>query len=175
MSQPMATYRLACLPPDTADSEGNLLPWWAFPFEHEVSDREVDLIRPLEPFYRFAGHDGLGRSVIGYGYKKHVEPGAQWTPNHAKRVLRSDLEEVNEVMRRTIGVPLRAGMHLAILDWVFDCGEQDWIASFALKALNEGDYGGCITRMRSYGASLRGHVRGWTRRRDLESHWWHNL
>lgn len=92
-----------------------------------------------------AYRDQAGLWTIGYGHL--VKSGERFpqdgiTDEEAAEILRSDLAETEEAIKRLVEVPLTQNQYDALVSFVFNIGIGAFMASTVLKRLNKGNYQG---------------------------------
>lgn len=107
-----------------------------------ISQRGIAFIGRHEGFRPVIYKDPAGHATIGYGHK--IKAGenvrAPLDPHEAFRLLRNDIEQAEDVIRRLVNVPLSQAQYDALVSFVFNVGGKAFAASSLLGFLNAGNY-----------------------------------
>lgn len=76
-----------------------------------------------------------------------VYPGLTVTREQCQVWLQQDLKKAQDVVTRTVKVPLRSGEMDAYVSFVFNVGGGNWRASTLLRKLNAGDHFGACNEL----------------------------
>lgn len=77
------------------------------------------------------------KCTIGYGHTgADVRPNMTITQEHAEKLLRQDLEVVEEAIARLVTVPLSQAQHDAVVSLVFNIGVPAFARSTMLRLIN---------------------------------------
>jgi len=108
----------------------------------ELSDTGLEMIKRFEGFCPRSYHGAAGLPTIGYGHR--LLNSASFpngvTEDDAASILRADVREAATVVERLVTVPLTQGQFDAIVDFVFNLGQERFARSTLLRALNGGRY-----------------------------------
>lgn len=78
--------------------------------------------------------------TICYGHTgPEVKPGLQVTKDQCEKWLGEDLKKAQDVVTRTVKVPIQQGEMDAYTSFVFNVGEANWRSSTLLQLLNKND------------------------------------
>ncbi|UNE48020.1 lysozyme [Aquisalinus flavus] len=104
----------------------------------EVNEAAIELIMTnegleLEP-YQFGG-----AWYIGYGHGRTAKPDMKITPEDALTLLREDLRDFEDAVRRLVKVPLTENQFSALVSFVYNCGEGTFSRSSILRHINNGE------------------------------------
>ena len=119
--------------------------------------------------------------TIGYGHTKGVQPGDEWSEDHANHMLEVELEEYENYVSTAVTVPLSQNQFDALVSWVYNLGNGNLTSSTMLKVLNSGDYAGVPAQIKRWNKAGGKVLEGLTRRRQAEadmfegtvmSEWW---
>lgn len=76
---------------------------------------------------------------VGYGHTGTARHGMSVTEGDADRLLRDDVEPIEQVLAASVRAPLNQNEHDALVSLIFNIGEANWKRSTVLRKLNEGD------------------------------------
>ena len=99
--------------------------------------------------------DEGGVWTIGYGHTLGVEPGMRCTRTQAVVWLLADVKNAAHYVTCLVHVPLNQGEYNALVDFVFNCGAENFRHSTLLRKLNADDYAGAANEFERWD-----HVRG---------------
>jgi lysozyme len=145
-----------------------------------VSSSVINLVKKFEGLHKVQ-EDGTvsayrcpaGKWTIGYGHTKGVKSGAKATQQECEDFLKEDLEEVGNVVRRYVKVPLTQTQYDALVSFIFNLGGENFRKSTLLKKLNVGKYEEVPSEILKWNkARVDGELRalpGLTRRRTAEA------
>ncbi len=128
----------------------------------------------LEPY-----HDPVGYPTIGYGHLLSREPNAdlaRWAPlsdrDAAFRLLMKDMSRAAGSVDRLIDVPLSVEQEAALIDFAFNCGSGNLMASTLRRVINRGEYGNAPDQFRRWVFARGRMLAGLVRRREAEVRLW---
>ncbi|MEP4379649.1 MAG: lysozyme [Alphaproteobacteria bacterium] len=128
----------------------------------------------LEPY-----HDPVGYPTIGYGHLLSREPGAdltQWAAlpdrDAALELLMKDMLRAAASVDRLIDVPLSVEQEAALIDFAFNCGSGNLMASTLRKVINRGEYADAPAQFRRWVFARGRKLAGLVRRREAEAQLW---
>jgi lysozyme len=118
---------------------------YLIPFQEgkmQLSDAGLEMIKGFEGFRTHTYLDGAGLPTIGYGHRL-LNPSS--FPNgigedDAASILRADVHDAEVAIERLVKVPLTQGQFDALVDFVFNLGQERFARSTLLRALNGGRY-----------------------------------
>ena len=102
----------------------------------------VEVIKKWEGLYLDAYLCPANVWTIGYGHTKGVTSGMRITEEDAERLLREDMDWVEEAVNSSVTVPLKQCQYDALCSFVFNVGATAFRKSTLLRKLNAGDYEG---------------------------------
>ena len=104
----------------------------------KTSQYGIDLIKHFEGCELKAYKCPAGVWTIGYGHTKGVEPGDEWSEDHANHMLEVELEEYEGYVSKYVTAPLGQNQFDALVSWTYNLGGGNLSASTMLKVLNAG-------------------------------------
>jgi lysozyme len=114
-----------------------------------------------------------GKWTIGYGHTKGVKSTMRISKDEAEGLLRDDLTEHGNHVKRLVKVSLTQAQFDALTSFVFNLGPGAFGGSTLLKKLNEGDYDGAAGEFSKWNKARENGVlkvfSGLTRRRAAEA------
>lgn len=108
----------------------------------ELSEQGLETIKRWEGFRAHIYLDAAGLPTIGYGHRL-LHPGSfphKVTEDEAASILRADVRAASAVIARLVKVPLTQGQFDALVDFIFNLGQERFARSTLLRALNGGRY-----------------------------------
>ena len=135
----------------------------------KISQYGIDLIKHFEGCELEAYQCAAGVWTIGYGHTKGVQPGDQWSEDHANHMLEVELEEYENYVSTAVTVPLSQNQFDALVSWVYNLGNGNLTSSTMLKVLNSGDYAGVPAQIKRWNKAGGKVLEGLTRRRQAEA------
>jgi len=108
----------------------------------QLSEAGLELLKSSEGFRAHVYRDVAGLPTIGFGHRLlHPES----FPNgideaQGEEILRSDIREAEQAVKRLVKVELSQGQFDALVDFVFNLGSGRLSSSTLLKILNGGRY-----------------------------------
>ena len=106
--------------------------------------------------------------TIGYGHTKTAKMGMVITEEDAERLLREDLDWVEEALEELVEVPLSQPQYDALASFVFNIGRTNFAKSTLLRKLNASDYAGAAQEFPRWNKQKGKVLKGLTRRRADE-------
>lgn len=89
-----------------------------------------------------------GIPTVGYGHTgPEVRVGMRITEQQAEAFLTEDVQWAEEVIERTVDVPLTQNQFDALTSLIFNIGSGNWSSSTARRRLNAGDYEGAAAAL----------------------------
>ena len=119
---------------------GWLLPQNSDSGEMHISEKGLSLIKRWEGFRAKAYRDPVGIWTIGYGHIKGVRPGDYMTEPQALALLREEVKEYEEPVRRAVAVDLNQNQFDALVSFTYNVGAGAFSQSTLLGLLNQGRY-----------------------------------
>lgn len=104
-----------------------------------TNDAGLGIIKEFEGLRLEAYQDTGGVWTIGYGHTKTAKPGMIVTEEEAERLLKIDLAEAEEGVRRAIKVPITEDQFSALASFVFNIGIGQFTRSTLRKKINNND------------------------------------
>ena len=135
----------------------------------KISQYGIDLIKHFEGCVLTAYKCPAGVWTIGYGHTKDVQPGDEWSEDHANHMLEVELEEYENYVSTAVTVPLSQNQFDALVSWVYNLGNGNLTSSTMLKVLNSGDYAGVPAQIKRWNKAGGKVLEGLTRRRQAEA------
>lgn len=135
----------------------------------KISQYGIDLIKHFEGCELQAYQCAAGVWTIGYGHTKGVQPGDEWSEDHANHMLEVELEEYENYVSTAVTVPLSQNQFDALVSWVYNLGNGNLTSSTMLKVLNSGDYDGVPAQIKRWNKAGGKVLEGLTRRRQAEA------
>ena len=102
----------------------------------ETSDKLVEAIKQFEGFRPQAYRCPSGVLTIGYGHTKGVKLGMRITERDAEKILREDLKEFENYVRK-LNVAKTQGQFDALVDFCFNLGTKALEGSTLLKLIKQ--------------------------------------
>ena len=133
------------------------------------SEYGIDLIKHFEGCELKAYKCPAGVWTIGYGHTKGVEPGDEWSEDHANHMLEVELEEYEGYVSKYVTAPLGQNQFDALVSWTYNLGGGNLSASTMLKVLNAGEYEEVPNQMLRWNKAGGKVLEGLTRRRQAEA------
>lgn len=113
------------------------------PSQMKLSQDGLNMVKKYEGLYTKAYYCPAGVLTIGYGHTgPDVKPGQRISEAQAESLLRQDMTQFENAVKRQVKVPLTQGQFDALTSFTFNCGEGALKNSTLLKKLNAGDYAG---------------------------------
>ena len=134
----------------------------------KTSQYGIDLIKHFEGCELKAYKCPAGVWTIGYGHTKGVEPGDEWSEDHANHMLEVELEEYEGYVSKYVTAPLGQNQFDALVSWTYNLGGGNLSASTMLKVLNAGEYEEVPNQMLRWNKAGGKVLEGLTRRRQAE-------
>ena len=106
--------------------------------------------------------------TIGYGHTKGVRRGDNVTPAEAEQLLKEDLQQFEEGVRRMVKVPLNQGQYDALVSFAFNVGLSALSRSALLRYLNQGKYQEAGLQLHRWVYAKGKKLEGLVRRRNAE-------
>jgi lysozyme len=108
----------------------------------QLSEAGLELLKSSEGFRGHVYLDGAGLPTIGFGHRLlHPESFPERIDEaQAEEILRADIREAEQVVRRLVKVSLTQGQFDALVDFVFNLGSGRLFSSTLLKILNAARY-----------------------------------
>ena len=135
----------------------------------KTSQYGIDLIKHFEGCELKAYKCPAGVWTIGYGHTKGVQPGDEWSEDHADHMLQVELEEYEGYVSKYVTAPLGQNQFDALVSWTYNLGGGNLSASTMLKVLNAGEYDEVPNQMLRWNKAGGKVLEGLTRRRQAEA------
>lgn len=135
----------------------------------KISNNGLDLVKHFEGLVLEAYKCPAGVWTIGYGHTKDVQPGDEWSEDHAEHMLEVEMEEYEKYINDLVEVELNQNQFDAMVSWVYNLGVGNLQSSTLLKVLNAGDYAGVPEQIMRWNKAGGKVLEGLTRRRQAEA------
>lgn len=135
-----------------------------------ISEKGLKLIQFFEGGRKNAYQCPAGIWTIGYGHTKNVSPGSVISMHDATLLLLEDVSSAEHSVRQNVNVPLDQSQFDALVSFVFNVGEGNFVHSTLLTCLNAGDYHGAATQLLRWNKAKSHVLPGLSRRRKAEKH-----
>ena len=99
----------------------------------------LNLIKGYEGLRMSAHYAPTEQWTVGYGHTDSARHGMSVTEGDAERLLKSDVQPIEQLISDTVRAPLNQNEHDALVSLIFNIGEDNWRRSTALRKLNAGD------------------------------------
>ena len=108
----------------------------------QLSEAGLELLKSSEGFRAHVYRDVAGLPTIGFGHRLlHPESFPNGNDEaQGEEILRSDIREAEQAVKRLVKVELSQGQFDALVDFVFNLGSGRLSSSTLLKILNGGRY-----------------------------------
>ena len=130
------------------------------------------LVRAYEGLRLEAYQDTSGIWTIGYGHTHGVKRDDSISAERAEQLLEADLMEAERAVAALIKARLTDNQFSALVSFVFNVGEEAFIASTLRKKLNEGGYVLVPACLKSWIFDNGKVLQGLVRRRAAEAALW---
>lgn len=142
----------------------------------QLSEAGLALLKASEGFRSCVYRDSAGLPTIGYGHR--LLP-AESFPNgiaerQAAEMLRDDLRDAENSVRRLVRVPVAQGQFDALVDFCFNLGSRRLAASTLLADLNAGRYAAAAEQLLLWDHTGAEENAGLRARRQAEFQLWHS-
>lgn len=115
--------------------------------ELEYSSVGLALTRSFEGLRLEAYQDSAGVWTVGYGHTgPEVRAGLRMSEAEAEALLREDLAEAVNCVRRSVRVRLAQQQFDALVDFCFNAGRGNFLRSTLLRDVNGGDFAGAAAQ-----------------------------
>lgn len=132
-----------------------------------MNDSGLNIIKESEGL-RLEAYNLGGQWLIGYGHSRTAEAGMTITEAQAVQLLREDVRDSEDAVRRMVLVPVNENQFSAMVSLAYNMGSGGFSRSTVLEALNEGDYEQAADNFRNHnrgGGEVIPHL---TERREKE-------
>ena len=132
-----------------------------------MNDAGLNIIKESEGL-RLEAYNLGGQWLIGYGHSRTAEAGMTITEAQAEQLLREDVRDSEDAVRRMVLVPVNENQFSAMVSLAYNMGSGGFSRSTVLEALNEGDYEQAADNFRNHnrgGGEVIPHL---TERREKE-------
>ncbi len=106
----------------------------------KMSSKGLLFTEQMEGVRYQAYQDTGGVYTIGVGHTSGVYKGQTATPEQVRQWLSEDIVEAEDAVNRNVKVALSQGQFDALVDFVFNVGETQFLKSTLLRLLNQGAY-----------------------------------
>lgn len=143
-----------------------------------ISERGLRHVMEFEGLRLRAYQDVAGVWTIGYGHTRTAHPGMVITQPEARSLLKLDIQDAEEAVKRLIKVPLSQNQFDALVSWTFNLGEGALAESTLRRRLNGGEYTAVPDEMQRWNKATNPEtgrkevVDGLVRRRKAEAAMW---
>ncbi len=114
-----------------------------------MNDAGLKIIEESEGL-RLEAYNLGGQWLIGYGHSRTAEAGMTITEEQAEQLLREDVREYEDAVRRMVLVPVNENQFSAMVSLAYNMGSGGFSRSTVLAALNEGDYDQAADNFRNH-------------------------
>ena len=104
-----------------------------------TGDTGLNLIKGYEGLRMTAHYAPSEQWTVGYGHNSTARHGMSVTEMDAERLLRDDVQPIEQLISDTVRAPLNQNEHDALVSLIFNIGEDNWKRSTVLRKLNAGD------------------------------------
>lgn len=107
----------------------------------KLTDAALELLKKSEGYSENVYNDSAGLPTIGYGHL--LKAGETYTTideSTAETLLRNDLQEAENAVKRLVKAPLNDNQYSALVLFVFNIGSGNFQKSTMLKLLNKSMY-----------------------------------
>jgi len=104
-----------------------------------TGDTGLNLIKGYEGLRMSAHYAPTEEWTVGYGHTGTARHGMSVTEGDAERLLKDDVQPIEQLIGDTVRAPLNQNEHDALVSLIFNIGEENWRRSTALRKLNAGD------------------------------------
>ena len=133
------------------------------------SQNGLNLTKQFEGLDLNAYQDQVGVWTIGYGHTgKDVHPGLTITQQQADNLLMQDTQSAAAAVNRLVTVAINQDEFDALVDFVFNLGQNALAGSTLLRKLNAGDFAGAAAEFPKWCHAGGKVVAGLVRRRQAE-------
>ncbi len=115
----------------SADANANL----------RINDAGLQIIKDSEGL-RLEAYNLGGQWLIGYGHAATARAGMKITEAQAEALLREDVKDAEDGVRRKVTVPVNRNQFSAMVSLAYNLGVGGFGHSTVLAAVNKGDYNG---------------------------------
>ncbi len=134
----------------------------------------LDLLRGFEYLELIAYPDPGSKDgkpwTIGWGHTRGVKEGDTCTKEQADVWLEEDVEAAADTVNRLVKTKLKQHQFDALVCFVYNIGEPQFLTSTMLRMLKLGDLAGAATQFKRWNKNDGKVMRGLTRRRLAEEH-----
>lgn len=114
-----------------------------------------------------------GTLTIGVGHTgPDVRPGLRITLDQSRKWFRQDIDRFEDLVERSVKVPLSDNQFGALVSFAFNVGEGNFLRSTLLKKLNQGDYDSVPSELNKWVYSKKKRLQGLVNRRAQEGALW---
>ncbi|WDI31787.1 lysozyme [Hyphococcus flavus] len=99
----------------------------------------LNLIKGYEGLRMSAHYAPTEQWTVGYGHTGSARHGMSVTEGDAERLLKDDVQPIEQLIGDTVRAPLNQNEHDALVSLIFNIGEDNWKRSTVLRKLNAGD------------------------------------
>lgn len=138
----------------------------------QISERGLDHIKRWEGLRLRAYQDTGDVWTIGYGHTKTAKPGMTITEPEAERLLMQDVGWAQEAVSELVDVPLSQHQYDAMVDFMFNIGEEQFGESTLLKRLDASDYDAVPDELRRWVYDNGKYIKGLANRREATIALW---
>ena len=106
--------------------------------QFSISDLGLRLIKAYEGYRAQSRELISGEHVVGFGHRLADQDIILLTPEEAEKLLREDIAPVEDLVNEAIFAPLTQGQFDALCSLAYNIGDEAFLASNVLKAINNG-------------------------------------
>lgn len=107
-------------------------------YQFDISDIGLRLIKAYEGFWPEARSLMTGGQVIGFGHRVDTDETLTLTEDEAEEVLKADLAPIEDLINSRVHASMTQSQFDALCSLVFSIGEEAFMSSNMLHALNQG-------------------------------------
>lgn len=134
----------------------------------KINANGLRILKALEGLRLEAYLDAVGIWTIGYGTTSDVVPGMKISLAQAEAFLKRDLAIFETAIANAVKVPLTDDQFSALVSFIYNIGETDFVGSTLLQLLNQKDYQGAADQLLRWNKGGDQELPGLTRRRQAE-------
>ncbi len=105
----------------------------------KTGETGLNLIKGYEGLRMAAHYSPSEQWTVGYGHTSSARHGMSVTEGDAERLLREDVQPIEQLIADTVRAPLNQNENDALVSLIFNIGEENWKRSTVLRKLNAGD------------------------------------
>lgn len=107
-------------------------------YQFNISDIGLRLIKAYEGYWPEARPLMTGGQVVGFGHRVESDEALSLTEDEAEEVLKADLQGIEDLINSRVHASMTQSQFDALCSLVFSIGEEAFLSSNMLHALNQG-------------------------------------